>query len=113
MNQFVFLFVNWLELAYMYSVWRRLQNINQNQLNIKNELLLSTISWILFSLVYFSVNCSYLNSDPSTNRDYEIEVIRYIVLMGIILRNLCTLYATTLFTLHAVKFKEQQEYNLD
>jgi len=33
------------------------------------------------------------------------------VLFGILLRNLGTFYATTLYTLYAVKFKEEVVYN--
>lgn len=34
-------------------------------------------------------------------------------MIGILLRNLCTFYATTLFTLYSVKFKEEVNYNTD
>jgi len=55
-NEMVFLIVNWIELAYMYYVWKQLSKINQDQLNIKNELLLTTVSWIIFSTLYFVSN---------------------------------------------------------
>jgi len=52
-NQIMFYLVNWMELAYIYYVWKQLKKINQDQLNIKNELMLITWSWIIFSLFYF------------------------------------------------------------
>jgi hypothetical protein len=103
------LFINWLELVYMYSVWRQLKKVNQDQLNIKNEVGLCTISWIVFSVVYFAVSQASKASDSPE----LVKIMRYLVLFGILLRNLCTFGATTLFSLYAVKFKEEAQYYSD
>lgn len=95
----------------MYQVWRQLKKVNQDQLNIKDEVGLCTISWIAFSGVYFAVNqATHNNLDGSP--DFE-ALMRYLVLFGILLRNLCTFGATTLFSLYAVNFKEEAQYYSD
>ena len=41
------------------------------------------------------------------------NTFRYLVLCGILLRNLFTFYATSLYTLYAAKFKQETVYNND
>jgi len=55
-NNILFLFVNWLELAYLYYTWLKLKRLKEDQLNIKNEIKYITFWWILFSFLYFFVS---------------------------------------------------------
>ena len=94
----------------MYYTWRKLTKVNQDQLNIKSELKYSTVTWVGFSVVYFSVNLitQSKKDDPSFT-----DIARYVIFFGIVARNLFTFYATTLFTLYSLTYKDQTDYNLD
>lgn len=63
MNQVVFEVVNWAELVYLYYTTRRCMMLKQDQLNIKNELIITTLSWIGFSIIYFSSNIFIIKND--------------------------------------------------
>jgi len=47
-NQAVFLLVNWCELIYLYCNYYWHKSLIKNQLNIQDELLISTVSYIGF-----------------------------------------------------------------
>jgi uncharacterized membrane protein len=104
-NQVIFEVVNWAELVFLYFTTRRCMLLKQDQLNIKNELIITTLSWIGFSILYFACNIMINQSEGNS--------LRILVFSGILLRNLFTFYATTLMTLYAIKFKEQVEYGSD
>ena len=52
-NTYVFIIVNWLEVIYLYYIWKKLKRVEQDQLNIKNEFGWITTCWIVFSIIYF------------------------------------------------------------
>ena len=64
-NDISFVFINWLEVVYLFTVWNGLKRIEQDQLNIKNELKVTTNCWIAFSLLYFTINIMFNNLDNS------------------------------------------------
>lgn len=108
LNQVMFLFVNWLEVIYLYRITKMLYSVNQDQLNIKKEVLFATISWIFFSVLYFLCNLGLAFDDGNKTQQF-----RWAIMFGILARNLCTFWAMTLFTLWDVKFKEQIDYGGD
>jgi len=69
-----------------------------NQMNIKNELLVSTISWLLFSYMYLGlVGLEFI---PQPQNGPPVERLRGLLCMtGILIRDVTTFFATTLFTL--------------
>lgn len=106
-NQLVFEFCNWVELAYLYFIYKKLTMVKEDQLNIKQELKIATICWIAFSLGYFLTNLI------NNNIGGDITELRWVILFGILARNLFTFYATCLFTLHTAITKKDVEYGSD
>lgn len=109
-NEIVFLFVNWLELAYLYYTWMKLKRVKQDQLNIKNEIQLITIWWIGFSFIYF-IFVLLPDMDQSNYEAQQFIIIAGMV--GIQARNIFTFLTQTLLTLHQVYSKKQVEYGND
>ena len=55
LNQIMFIIVNYIEVVYLYITWRRLKQVDYDQLNIKNEFKAIVSCWIVFSVSYFFV----------------------------------------------------------
>ena len=71
---------------------------------------MATVTWVGFSIIYFSVNLA-LNSG-GFGKSFD-DSARKLIFFGIVFRNLSTFYATTLFTLHSMKFTDETDYNTD
>jgi CRISPR/Cas system type I-B associated protein Csh2 (Cas7 group RAMP superfamily) len=64
-NSIWFLLVNYAELLYMYKQYRGLRKVQVNEMNIKDEMIVTTLSWILFSVFYFGVVFLFDKKDHS------------------------------------------------
>jgi hypothetical protein len=53
LNQMMFVIINWIELAYLYYVYRKLKAGRSTQLNIFIEVYIATYSWVFCSMFYF------------------------------------------------------------
>ena len=98
-HELVYMFVNWIELAYLYSQWRRLQKLEQNQLNIKMEFIVAVVAWIIFSNFYILAALITEKAQDSVDMDGKIYFSDYLSNIGLLLRNLTVFYATTLQTI--------------
>lgn len=105
----MFEFCNWLELAYLYFITKKMTLLYHDQLNIKQELKVATLCWIGFSILYFLINLFIQKQSDDTVK----MKLRYFILLGILLRNVCTFYAMTLYTLYTVMFKRNVDYAVD
>mmetsp|Transcript_1993 Transcript_1993/g.3512 ORF Transcript_1993/g.3512 Transcript_1993/m.3512 type:complete len:147 (+) Transcript_1993:753-1193(+) len=107
-NQLTFLFINYLELAYMYYIWRRLKKVKENKMNIRKELQVSTFSWIFFSVIYF-VSIIFKSLAKGGSSDGDSSASLYIGLLGILCRDLFAFMGTTCFTIRDLWFKEDED----
>ena len=112
MSRISFQIFNWAEIALLYFVWRKLNRINQDQLNIKREMAYATAFWWSFSIIYFFLN-NYLSSEDFGFPTRHAHGLQLGILLGIQLRNLSTFYAQTLFTLYKVLFETEIDFNSD
>ena len=75
-------------------------------MNIKDELMISTVCYICFQYIY-------LISVMEGGGSYQTRFGDIIGLAGIQVRNMCTFFATTLLTLRQLKKNEGVEYYVD
>ena len=108
MSRISFQIFNWIEIALLYFVWRKLNRINQDQLNIKREMAYATAFWWSFSIIYF-----FLSSEDFGALSRHAYSLQLCILFGIQLRNLSTFYAQTLFTLYKVIHETEVDFNSD
>ena len=107
-NQLMFIIVNWVELAYLYYIYRKLKARRQTQLNIFIEVYFAAILWMFFSVFYFGcvIFSQYSKNDKDGKDDESLQTtLRIMGTVGIQLRNLLTFWTTTLFTLHHAYFR--------
>lgn len=109
MNQLVFLILNWVELFYLYWTWRKLKKQFNQQLDIKREMLCAVFSWIGMSACYLLVALYKAKLFSIKHAPFLIRT--ELPLIGILLRNLGTFWAQTLFTIAQLrKDKEDENY---
>ena len=108
MSRISFQIFNWIEIALLYYIWRKLNRINQDQLNIKKEMAYATAFWWSFSIIYF-----FLSSEDYGPLNHHAYGLQLCILIGIQLRNLSTFYAQTLFTLYKVLYELEIDFNSD
>ena len=83
----------------MYKQWRRLQKLEQNQLNIKLEFIIAVVAWIIFSNFYILSALVTKKASGSVDTDGDRSFTDYLSNIGLLLRNLTVFYATTLQTI--------------
>jgi len=106
LNQIIFVFINWVELAVLYFVYRGLKAQKQTPFNIKWEVFVAILSWVTGSLFYLYMNTPLVFDPTGTGNDYS----RF-GNFGIQMRNILTFFATTLFTLYSVYSGKTQVEN--
>ena len=113
-NQLVFIIVNWVELAYLYVIYRKLKTRRQTQLNIFIEVYFAAILWMSFSVFYFVMNIVGLyHTDSDDDGGRKKDFYQLLGTFGIQLRNLFTFWTTTLFTLHHAYYRNDIQYEQD
>ena len=98
-NSIIFVFLNWLEILGFALLFWMVRNI-KNELNVKRELETILIFWTFFSILYFSMNVFLQNVEPA--EETKIYTIKMIIFIALMLRNLSTLMATTMFSIYTM-----------
>jgi len=75
-NQVMFVIVNWMELLVFGILYWHIRNI-KNELNSKSEIHTVIACWIIFSLVYFSLNLTYQNLINTIHSDPSLDINTY------------------------------------
>ena len=75
-------------------------------MNIKNEVLVSTSSWIFFSIVYFV-------TAVGLGKNGEKDKFKDLAFFGIVLRDLATTCGISLFTIHNLSKNQDEEVLVD
>ena len=89
-------------MAYLYYTWKTMNTKINNQLNIRTELAIATLSWTITDYVYI------LFSLIDFNNNYNL--IFYSQFFVILLRNIATFIATTFWTLRLVHKNDTTYY---
>ena len=103
-NSIIYLIVNFLELTYLYLTWLKMSGKINNQLNIRDELKIATLSWSICSYIYIMFA---LIDDMSATKH---TVFFFIPFVAILLRNISTFLATTFWTLWLVNKRNTSYY---
>ena len=106
-NSIIFVFLNWLEILGFALLFWMVRNI-KNELNVKRELETILIFWTFFSILYFSMNVFLQNVEPA--EETKIYTIKMIIFIALMLRNLSTLMATTMFSIYTMIRHPDQQY---
>lgn len=106
LNQVTFEIVHWFEMCYMYYITKKLMQLEDSKLNIKNELAVATFSWVGFSIVYFFTN---LYTQVQDQNSIRIKFYRCVILIAFVARNLVTFYASCMLTLYTITFRQDLE----
>ena len=106
-NSIIFVFLNWMEIIGFAFLFWMVRNI-KNELNVKIELQTILIFWTFFSIIYFSLNVTLQDINPDDSE--KILEIKMLIFIAIILRNLSTLLATTMFSIYTMIRHPDKQY---
>ena len=104
-NSIMFVVLNWSEVGGFALLFWLVRNI-KNELNVKREVQVVLLCWGLFSVIYFSLQIKLQNSVDLVER----ENLRMGIFLAIQLRNITTLFATTMFSIYMMVRHPERAY---
>lgn len=108
-NQYSFITINWAELMILVVMIFIIRNI-RDELNIKYEILIITLCWILFSCIYFVLQSSSITTSENETSQRSAKISIYTLIM---MRNLSSLLTSAVFIWKTLRSNQEYKKDID